>query len=298
MPSWQGKSRGNKTGFRIFVWVLSHAGLRAAYLLLRFVAFYFFIFSGRAFRFQYNFFRQRLRFTHWVSLLNIYRNYYWFGQTIIDKLVFTSGMKNPFRFEFEGEKNLHEMISLRKGGLLLSAHMGNWEIAGHLLKRLGTDMHIVMYDGEHQQIKDYLESISEKYTARIILIKEDLSHIYAIQDALANNAFVCMHADRFLEGNKTFRSIFLNEPALFPAGPFLLANSFKSPVSFVFAMKDSSFDYHLYATPAKIYEGPKEIATREMLQEYCNAMEKTIRKYPLQWYNYYDFWATEENVRV
>jgi predicted LPLAT superfamily acyltransferase len=184
MPSWQGKSRGNRTGFRIFVWVLKHAGLSPAYLLLRFVAFYFFIFSGKAFRFQYDFFRRRLGYPALRSVWSIYKNYYWLGQTIIDKVVLTSGIKNPFRFEFEGEENLREMVKQNKGGLLLSAHIGNWEIAGHLLKRLGSDMHIVMYDGEQQQIKDYLESITEKHSARIILIKEDLSHIYAIQEAL------------------------------------------------------------------------------------------------------------------
>jgi predicted LPLAT superfamily acyltransferase len=289
MPPWQGKSRGNKTGFRIFVWVLKHAGLPAAYFLLRFVAFYFFIFSGEAFRHQYVFFHRRMGFTPFRSILNIYKNYYWFGQTIIDKIVLTSGMENPFRFEFEGEENLMDMVAQKKGGLLLSAHIGNWEIAGHLLKRLGTDMHIVMYDGEQRQIKDYLESITEKHAARIILIKEDLSHIYAIQDALRKNAFVCMHADRFLEGNKIMYGEFFNRQARFPAGPFLLARSFQVPVSFVFAMKDRPFDYHFYASVSKIYSGNKESSTREMLADYCAHMEKTIRRYPLQWYNYYDF---------
>ena len=295
MPSWQGKSRGNKTGFRIFVWVLKHAGLRPAYLLLRFVAFYFFVFSGKAFHFQYLFFRKRLGFPAWKAFISIYKNYYWFGQTIIDKVVLMSGMDHPFRFEFEGEDYLHGMVKQNKGGLLLSAHTGNWEIAGHLLKRLGTEMHIVMYDGEQQQIKDYLESITEKHSARFILIKNDLSHIYAIQEALGNNAFVCMHADRFLEGNKTLTGTLLNRPASFPAGPFLLARTFQSPVSFVFAMKDRPFDYHFYASPSKIYSGPKESSVEEMLQDYCHAMEKTIRKYPLQWYNYYDFW--EDTVK-
>jgi predicted LPLAT superfamily acyltransferase len=293
MPPWQGKSRGNKTGFRIFVWVLKYAGLPAAYLLLRFVAFYFFIFSGKAFRYQYVFFRRRMGFGSFRAVRSIYKNYYWFGQTIIDKIVLTSGMDNPFRFEFEGEDNLMAMVAQKKGGLLLSAHIGNWEIAGHLLKRLGTDMHIVMYDGEQQQIKDYLESITEKHAARIILIREDLSHIYAIQEALSKNAFVCMHADRFLEGNKILLGDFLNRQARFPAGPFLLARTFQVPVSFVFAMKDRTFDYHFYASPAKIYSGPKEFSTREMLHDYCIHMEETIRRYPLQWYNYYDFWVSD-----
>ena len=91
MPSWQGKSRGNKTGFQIFVWVLKNAGLRPAYLLLRLVAFYFFIFSGKAFGCQYYFFRRRLGFSSWKSFFCIYKNYYWFGQTILDKVVLMSG---------------------------------------------------------------------------------------------------------------------------------------------------------------------------------------------------------------
>ncbi len=290
MPSWQGKSRGNKTGFRIFVWVLKNAGLTPAYLLLRIVAFYFFIFSGRAFSHQYSFFKYRLGFSVPRAVLSVYLNYYWFGQTIIDKIVMMSGIPNPIRFQFEGEDFLRQMVSQKKGGLLLSAHMGNWEIAGHLLQRLGTEMHIVMYDGEEQQIKDYLESITEKHSARIILIKEDLSHIYAIQEALSKNAFVCMHADRFLEGNKTISASFLQKPALFPAGPFLLARTFQVPVSYVFAMKDNAYDYHFYASPPKIYSGNRESAIHDMLRDYSSAMENTIRKYPLQWYNYYDFW--------
>ncbi len=90
MPSWQGKSRGNTTGFRIFVWILQHAGLLPAYLLLRFVAFYFFLFSGKAFGYQYAFFRKRLGFGAWSAFTSIYKNYYWFGQTIIDRIVMMS----------------------------------------------------------------------------------------------------------------------------------------------------------------------------------------------------------------
>ena len=291
MPSWQGKSRGNKTGYRIFVWVLKNAGIPSAYLLLRFVAFYFLLFSWKALGSQYNFFKKRLNYSPFRTLISIYKNYYWFGQTMIDKIVLMSGIHHPFRFEFEGEEYLREMVNHNKGGLLLSAHIGNWEIAGHLLQRLGTDMHIVMYDGEQQQIKDYLGSVIQKHSARIILIKNDLSHIYAIQEALSKNEFVCMHADRFLEGNKTITGSLLGGNARFPAGPFLLARTFQVPVSIVFAMKDGPQDYHFYASPSRTYSGSTDSSANELLRDYSSQIEKTILKYPLQWYNYFDFWA-------
>ena len=107
-----------------------------------------------------------------------------------------------------------------------------------------------------------------------------------------------MHADRFLEGNKILTGMLLNKRASFPAGPFLLARHFGSPVSFVFAMKDRPFDYHFYASPSKVYAGDRDSTLESMLEDYCQAMENIIRKYPLQWYNYYDFWAeaTEEKT--
>ncbi len=289
MPSWQGKSRGNQTGFRIFVWVLRVAGVRPAYLLLRFVAFYFFIFSGKAFRFQFNFFHKRLHFSKLRSFFSIYQNYYWFGQTLIDRIVVMSGLKHPFRFEFEGEDHLRDMVAKGKGGLLLSAHVGNWEVAGHLLNRLNTTMHIVMYDAEHEQIKSYLQGI-KTHTAKIILIREDLSHIYAIQEALSNNGFVCMHADRFLPGNKTLKGRLLGAEAVFPAGPFLLARTFNVPVSFVFAMKEDATRYHFFASRPQSGEGSRDEVVQQLLNEYTASMESVIRRYPLQWYNYYDFW--------
>ena len=61
----------------------------------------------------------------------------------------------------------------------------------------------MMFDGEHQQIKEYLDGVTGKANVHVIVIKNDLSHIYEISEALKNNELVCMHADRFIEGNKT-----------------------------------------------------------------------------------------------
>ena len=138
--------------------------------------------------------------------------------------------------------------------MLLSAHIGNWDIAGHLFKRLETRINIVMFDGEHEQIKEYLEVVTGKKSVNIIVIKNDLSHIYAISDAFKNNELVCMHADRFIEGNKTLTTDFLGEKARFPMGPFLLASTFKVPVSFVFAVKESKLHYHFFASEIKEYD--------------------------------------------
>jgi predicted LPLAT superfamily acyltransferase len=291
MPSWEGKSRGTPFGYRIFVSILKHFGVQPAYLLLRLVVLYYFFFSYKTSKLIFHYFHKKLQYTRMQSLGLLYKNYYRLGQTVIDKVVIMSGIDNKFSFNFEGEENLRKITALQKGGLLLSAHLGNWEIAGHLLKRLETRINVVMYDGEHQQIKKYMEGVTGKRNMNVIVIKEDLSHIYAISEALKNNELVCIHADRFVEGNKTMECNFLGGRAKFPAGPFVLAATFKVPLSFVFAFKETDMHYHLYASDLKQYEGvSKNIIMQQVLNEFAAEMEKKAKLYPEQWFNYYNFW--------
>ena len=291
MPQWQGKSKGSPLGYRIFIVILEKWGVWPAYFLLYFVSFYYFLFSVKSSRLMYDFLHRRLGLASVVSMVKVYRNYYQFGQTIIDRIVLMAGMPNRFSFDFDGEENLHTMAAMKRGGLLLSAHVGNWEIAGHLLKRLNTKINIVMFDGEHRQLKEYLTGITGERNANIIIIRNDLSHIYQIKEALDKNELVCMHADRYLEGVKTLEADFLGQNAKFPAGPFILAHKFKVPVSFVFAMKEGNLHYHFYSSPVKEYTEDKNIPLpQQMLNQFVLEMEAKIKLYPEQWYNYYNFW--------
>lgn len=297
MSAWHGKSKGTPLGYRIFVWILKTFGVLPAYLLLRFVTLYYFFFSFKASRQIYRLYRRKLGYNWLSSIIKVYKNYFLLGQGIIDKVVMMAGIKNNFSFYFEGEENLRKIAARKQGGILLSAHIGNWDIAGHLFKRLETPINIVLYDGEDEQIKQYLEGVTGKRHVNIIVIKKDLSHIYAISDAFSRNELVCMHADRFLVGNKTMQARFLGEPARFPAGPFLLAATFKVPVSFVFAVKESKLHYHFFASEIKDYStvGRKELVQR-MLDDYTAEMEKKVKQYPEQWFNYYDFWEQKADT--
>jgi predicted LPLAT superfamily acyltransferase len=295
MSAWQGKSKGTPLGYRIFVWILQTYGVLPAYFLLRFVALYYFFFSLKASREIYRLYRRKLGYGWFSSITKIYKNYFLLGQGIIDKVVMMSGIKNNFTFDFDGEENLRKIAAMKQGGILLSAHIGNWDVAGHLFKRLDTPINIVLYDGEDEQIKQYLDGVTGKRSVNIIVIKKDLSHIYAISDAFSKNELVCMHADRFLEGNKTINANFLGQPARFPIGPFQLAATFKVPVSFVFAVKESKLHYHLFASNIKDYSaiGRKELIP-QMLTDYAAAMEEKVKQYPQQWFNYYNFWEVPQ----
>ena len=218
----------------------------------------------------------------------VYKSYYTFGQTIIDKIAISAGLRKKFTYEFDGVELLYKLLDDKKGGVLISAHMGNFEIAEHFLGELSTDFHInlVTTDLEHSAIKNYLEKVTTKSNIKFIIIQNDLSHIFEINAALARNELVCFTGDRYFEGVKALPDTLLGEEANFPAGPFLIASRLKVPVVFVYVMKEANLHYHLYAREAQV----KHRDEKGLLKEYISSVEMMIHKYPLQWFNYFDFW--------
>lgn len=207
-----------------------------------------------------------------------------------------AGFDAKFTFDFDGEDNLREMDS---GGIIISAHTGNWEVAGQLLKRLDKRINLLMFDAEEQRIKQYLNTVHVFKNINIIVIRDDLSHIYEIKNALDRNELIAMHGDRFVEKSKTITCNFIGKDAPFPYGPFFLASKFNVPVSFTYAMKESGRHYHFYATPLYTFQKTTSRVEREkeissLLNEYSKETEKILKKYPLQWFNYYDFWKIDK----
>ena len=300
MATWQGKTKGGLLGHQIFVFILHYLGLRPAYFLLYFVSFYYFIFSRKSNRFIYSYFRNIHNYSPCKARRAVYRNYYIFGQILIDKVAIYSGLADKFTFDLGDEVHL---AAMDKGGFMISAHIGNWEMSGKKSDRIKKTMNLLMLDEEHQRIKEYLESVMEERNVNIIPLKDDLSHLIAIRQALDRGELIAIHGDRYLEGMKTLKAKFLGKEAFFPEGPFYLALRMNAPVSFAFAMKEGPLHYHFYATPPKIYDLPKGKRISEenllpVLKDYIAALEAILEKYPEQWFNYYQFWEEEKSSVV
>ena len=288
---WEGKSKGTVLGYKIFIFFIQKLGLRAAYLLLYFVAFYYCLFAPKSTRAIYYYLHKRLHYSKFKSVLGIFKSYFKFGQTIIDKAAIASGLKDKFTYEFDGVENILSLLEKGKGGIMISAHIGNFELAEYFFEDIDSrsQINLVTTDAEHQNIKEYLESVTKKSNIKFILIGEDLSHIFEINAALNRGELVCFTGDRSFEGTKFLTEELLGKEAKFPAGPFVLASRLKVPVLFVYVMKETATHYHLYARTASV----EHRDAQDLLKKYIESVEGILKTYPLQWFNYFNFW----NVR-
>ena len=192
MPSWKGQSRGNVLGYKIFVLTLKYLGLSFAYFILTFVAFYFFLFSRQSSKYTYYYFKKILKYSKVKSIRSIYSNYFVFGKILLDKFAILGGLKGKFTYNFDGEHHLRNMAQNKTGGIIINAHIGNFETAGQLLERLDTKINVLLLDAEHQKIKNYLSDVITNKAINMIPIQGDYSHIILISEALVNKELIAI----------------------------------------------------------------------------------------------------------
>ena len=287
---WDGKSRGTVLGFKIFIFFIRNFGITASYALMHLPVPYFCLFSGKNVRALFYYFRKRQGYSFFKTCISIYKCYYVFGQTLIDKVAIPSGYREKYTYHFDGEEQIKELMARKRGGLLISAHVGNFELAQYFFNNLDPEANIsiVITDLDHQKIKEYLEQFKRNEHINFIVVKEDMSHIFKINAALAQNRIVCISGDRYVKNAKWLEADLLGKKAKFPLGPFKLATRLKVPVLFVYVMREPNRHYHLYARKVAIEHN----ASQHLLEKFAAHLELVVKKYPLQWFNFYDFWDT------
>src|SRR5688572_28409031 len=151
-----GKLRGGRGGIKFFLTALRILGLRLTYCLLVPPSIYFSFASPdvpatmdyhrRVFGPQPWWKRRWLIFRHFLS----------FGMALIDRTAVLAGKTKYYSFTFDGEHNLRSAAAEGKGVLLLTAHVGNWEVAGQLLSRLGVPVNVTGFDNESPEVRELL----------------------------------------------------------------------------------------------------------------------------------------------
>ncbi len=283
---WKGQSRGGAKGNLIFILLIKYLGVGSAYLLLLFVVPYFLLFAPKAVAALWDFYRIRLNYNIFRSIMAIPFHFYRFGQVLIDKTAITMGLSERYKFIFENSGIIEEMLQSSSPMVVVGAHFGNWECGLPFFDKYGKAMNIVMFEAEHEKIKRVMEENSLGKSYKIIPAGRDLlSSMLHIKCALDKGECVCMQGDRFLSSQNSGANAnarnFLGHNALFPAGPFLLPKRLGVPLCFYFAIRSGHKEYTFKFINAD-RNSPEE--------HYIKTLENLVRENPSQWFNFYKFW--------
>lgn len=260
-----------------------------SYLLMSLAIPFYVLFDGRGRRASYRFFRNRMGYGAVHSFVCVFRNMYGMGQLVIDRFSAYAGKR--FQVVSEGGELFEEMAGRTGAFVTLVSHLGNFEMIGYMLPSPRT-LHVLVYPGETPTVMQQRSRMFSRDHIEMVLFQDDLSHLYALNNALADGEPVAIPSDRPFGSRKVFRLPFLGADASFPQGPFTLAVRREVPVLAAFAFKEGLRSYRLVVKPLEIpQEGSSAERARALAGGYAALLETMARRYPEQWYNFYDFWA-------
>lgn len=286
---WSGKSRGGKFGYQFFAYTIRLLGIRCAYCLLAFIVIYFIPFAPKATRAIWSYNRQRRRLGILASVKELYCHYYVFGQTLVDKMAMQAGLTKRYRYEFDNYERFLEILNSGQGVVMIGAHVGCWESGAGFFGTYGKRINIVMFDAEHQRIKEVLESNNSREDHfKIIAVNQDaIAAMLEMKVALNNGEYICFNGDRFVNREQTMRAEILGGEALLPSGPFKIAAKCRVPVIFYYAMREKRRTYRFIFEEATFEGRPSH---EQLVAQYAASLNRIAEKYPRQWFNFYDFW--------
>lgn len=299
---WTGQTRGGIIGNWIFVTLIRHGGPIAAYFLLVPVSFYFLFFAPEAMNASQDYLR-RLGYggRSWLwRMCMSWAHFFSFGQALVDRLAVFGGASSLFRFERIGHEHIQAALNENKGLLILGAHCGNLEIAGQQLSLYGTRVNVVAYEGEAAHIRRFFGKVYQQRRFSVIAVDGSTDASVEIIAALSRGEIVAMRADRGL-GIRNVSVPFLGAPACFPAGPYYVAAASGAPVVCAFAMRQKRYRYVFTAYPPEHFAFGRREERGACLQAWVGGfvrrIEEQLKIFPLQWYNFYDFWGNERTMK-
>jgi KDO2-lipid IV(A) lauroyltransferase len=211
-------------------------------------------------------------------------------------------IKNNLKVE-----NLHyfeEALSLGKGIIVLSAHLGNWELGGVLISLLGYDLWVVALEHKYKKINDFFNAQRKSKGIKVIPFNKAVRQSINI---LKENRLLALVGDKDFTKEGGIVINFFGKATSFPKGPAALSLKTGAAIipGFMIRNEDDSFTLKIHPPINSILREEKlqrldiknsftkmsEKDLQELTNRYKVIIEDYIKKYPEQWYMFREFWV-------
>jgi len=220
--------------------------------------------------------------------------------TIVDRVLLFSGREHELEIHTEGEADLIAALRHGKGCLLLGAHLGSFDALRAISQQAPEDCRRikVVMDREHNNLMTrVLEDLQPELRDSVIEARKPSPQIVLeIAQVLSTGGMVAMLGDRAHSLEPTDRVTFIGEPAPFPISPLSIAWILDVPVFLGLGLYDGGRSYRLVFEPLE-RPGPhttdrkqRRALLDQWLANYARRLEYHARRYPYNWFNFYDFW--------
>lgn len=188
------------------------------------------------------------------------------------------------RVEVRGLERVKDALSRKKGVIISSAHVGNWELGGMALSRLGFPPTVLALGHRQRSVNDAFQKKRQMNGIGVIFLGGgSLRACYAV---LKGNGILAMVGD-LLFGKEGIPVDFLGRKILYARGiaRFSLATGAPALPSFFILTSKKPRRYLL-----EIGEALPGSTEEELTQSFANKVETMVKRVPDQWFDFKRFW--------
>ncbi len=189
----------------------------------------------------------------------------------------------------EGKNYFDQVLSEGKGAIMMSAHIGNWELGAVVIALLGYPFWIVALPHKDKNVDKFFNHQRESKGVKVIPLGRAAGQCMRV---LKNNEFVALVGDRDFTKNGIILDFF-GKPTVLPIGPafFALKTGASILPGFMIRNKDDSFTLKMEKPIKPAPTGNRDEDIKTLITQYKTIIEDYIRKYPDQWYMFMQFWT-------
>jgi predicted LPLAT superfamily acyltransferase len=245
-------------------------------------------------RFYKALFPRRGRGYHYWCTWKQYQN---FTSVYLDRYLLTEC--GDITYTYTGWEYLETALEQKTGGIILMSHLGNWEIAAHLMQQKREQTPLILYMG--MRAKAHIERIQKEVLhrrgIRIIAVEKGWGTSFDLLEGLRflqAAGLVSMTGDKIWNsGQRAVSVAFLGHEVQLPETPYLLSMLSGAPILLFFSCRTGKKQYHLtLSEPIWVEKAPRharEQAIRRSAQRYADMLEAHLRANPLEWYHFEQF---------
>lgn len=191
---------------------------------------------------------------------------------------------------------LDEVVAYGKGCVILTAHIGNWEMGAAVLDKLGHPVTAIALPHKNPKVNILFNKQREAHG--VIVVPTNTAVRRCIQ-ALRQGRFVAVLGDRDF-GTFGEPLDFLGRKTLIPKGAAFFACRTGAPILPSFLTPDGQGHYTM-TLDAPIFPPENAAASSEeavlgLMQRYVTVVEKKIKEDPTQWLMFREFGIEFENM--
>lgn len=192
---------------------------------------------------------------------------------------------------------LRERLAAGERILLMTAHLGNWELGAVMLGQADIPLAIIYVPDEFEQAEQFRSHMrTRSNVSEIPLPPDDRFASLAVLRAFGEGRVVALQGDRDFRDSGVDLSFFGKQTS-FPTGPFHLARMTGAVLlpTFIAYAPDLRFEV-VHGAPITVARtADRDGDVRAAMEEWIATLETAVRRWPTQWYTFYDFWPREEN---